>query len=51
MYFETAMIKVTIQWKQPVHTTLLVSVRCEIKVFEKCELGKVGLVVCELEYN
>lgn len=29
MYFEIAMIKVTIHWKQPVHTTLLVSVRLE----------------------
>lgn len=44
MYFETAIIKVTIQWKQPVHTTLLVSVRLETKVFENCKLGKVGLV-------
>lgn len=29
MCFETAMIKVTIHWNQPAHTTLLVSVRPE----------------------
>lgn len=42
MYFETAIIKVTIQWKQPVYTTLLVSVRLEKKYLRNVSLERLA---------